>query len=98
MNQLDGQKSLGKNPSSEAASNPNMTRKVSEEQMLDIAEGILRDLGNKHTESGWTVKDVFDHPEITTVIPSYDGKSDVKIISAPNFLGRMYQLGIQDLT
>lgn len=36
-----------------------MTRKVSEEHMLDIAEGILRDLGNKHTESDWTVKDVF---------------------------------------
>ena len=98
VNQLDGQKSLGKNPSSEAASNPNMTRKVSEEQMLDIAEGILRELGNKHAEGGWTVKDVFDHPEITSVIPSYADQTDVKTISAANFLGRMYQLGIQDLT
>ena len=29
--------------------------------MLDIAEGILKDLANKHIESGWTVKEIFDH-------------------------------------
>ena len=66
--------------------------------MLDTAETILRDLAGKMLENEWTVKDVFDHPKLIHVIPEYEGQDDVVAISAQNYLGRMYQLGFQDIT
>ena len=88
INNLEG---MGKNPSSEAFSNnPKKTRNVTEEQMLDIAESILKELANKHIESGWSVKEVFDHTEIINYIPVYNGRQNVKALSAADFVGRMH--------
>ena len=50
--------------------------------MLDIAENILRELAEKLLESDWSVKDVFDHPKLVHVIPSYDNVENVVAISA----------------
>lgn len=66
--------------------------------MLDIAENILRELAEKLLESDWSVKDVFDHPKLVHVIPNYDSVENVVAISAQNFLGRMYQIGFQEIT
>ncbi len=66
--------------------------------MLDIAESILRQLAEKLLENEWSVKDVFDHPKLIHVIPFYEEVKNVKALSAQNFLGRMYQLGFQDIT
>ena len=66
--------------------------------MLDIAEGILKKLANKHIESGWSVKEVFDHQELIMYIPVYNGRQNVKALSATDFVGRMHQIGVYDLT
>lgn len=58
--------------------------------MLDTAEGILRELAEKLLENEWSVKDVFDHPKLIYVIPAYEGVTNIKAISAQNFLGRMH--------
>ena len=66
--------------------------------MLETAESILRQLAEKLLENEWSVKDVFDHPKLISIIPEYDGMKDIKAICAQNFLGRMHQLGFKDLT
>ena len=88
---LEGQ-SCGRNADSEVSQHPSQDKPVSEEQMLDTAENIIRELAEKLLENEWSVKDVFDHPKLIHFIPSYEGVENVKAISAQNFLGRMYQL------
>ena len=66
--------------------------------MLDISAAILRELAVKLLENEWSVNDIFDHPKLIHVIPSYENNENVKAISAQNFLGRLYQLDFQDLT
>ena len=66
--------------------------------MLDIAEAIFREIAEKLLENDWSVKDVFDHPKLVHVIPTYEDKANVVAISAQNFLGRLYQLGFQEIT
>lgn len=73
-------------------------QEVSEDQVLDISESILRQLSEKLIENGWSVKDVFDHPKLITVVPEYDGKTNVKTLAANNFLGRLFQLGFEQMT
>lgn len=73
-------------------------KQVSEEEMLDIAEGLLRQLAEKLLQNEWSVRDVFDHPQLVHVIPEYDKDENVVAISAQNFLGRMYQIGFQEIT
>ena len=60
--------------------------------MLDISAAILREIAVKLLENEWSVNDIFDHPKLIHVIPSYENKENVKAISAQNFLGRLYQL------
>ena len=84
----------GKNPSSEDISLPKKVINVSEVEMLDIAEGVLKELANKHIENGWSVKAVFDHAEIINYIPVYNGRQNVKALSGPHFLGRVHQIGV----
>lgn len=67
--------------------------------MLDIAEGILSNLAKKIIEQGWTVDDVFNTPEdIVKVIPEYKEEKQIRVLTPQNFLGRVYQSGIQNLT
>ena len=66
--------------------------------MLDIAESILRELAEKLLENEWSVKDVFAHPKLVHIIPKYQGQVKVMALSAQNFLGRMYQIGFQEIT
>ena len=47
-------------------------KQVGEEQMLDIAESILRQLADKLLEHEWSVNDVFNHPKLIHKIPEYD--------------------------
>lgn len=59
--------------------------------MLDTAEEILNQLALKLIESGWTVHDVFGQPEeIIQIIPEYEDEKNVKVLTAANFLGRVY--------
>ena len=44
------------------------------------------------------MKDVFDHHKLIHVIESYEGEDNVVAISARKFLGRMYQLGFQEIS
>lgn len=84
---LEGQ-SCGRNDDSELISNRNEDesgqpgKQVSEEQMIDIAENILRELAEKLLENNWSVKDVFDHPKLVHVIPVYEKTNNVVAISA----------------
>lgn len=42
--------------------------------------------------------DVFGQPEeILQVIPEFENEKNIKVLSTQNFLGRIYQAGIQDL-
>ena len=66
--------------------------------MLDIAESILRELAEKLLENEWSVKDVFDHPKLVHILPKYENQENVVALSAQNFLGRMYQIGFQEIT
>lgn len=66
--------------------------------MLDIAESILRELAEKLLENDWSVKDVFDHPKLVHILPMYENQENIVAISAQNFLGRMYQIGFQEIT
>lgn len=66
--------------------------------MLDIAENILRLLAEKLLDAQWSVDDVFNHPKLVHSLPEYENQKDVVAISAENFLGRMYQLGFQEIT
>ena len=66
--------------------------------MLDIAEAILRELAEKLLANEWSVRDVFDHPKLIHTIDRYDDQTDVPAISAQNFLGRMYQLGFENIS
>lgn len=68
-----------------------MNNSITEEQMLDTAEQILNTLAQKLIENGWTVHDVFGQPEeIVRIIPEYEDQSNIKVLSASNFLGRVY--------
>lgn len=72
---------------------------ITEEQMLDTAEGILNNLAQMLISNGWTVHDVFGQPDtMIQYIPQYESEPDIRVLSARNFLGRVYQVGIQDLT
>ena len=80
---LEGQ-SLGRNADSETTSHKveSGEKQVSEEQMLDISAAILRELAVKLLENEWSVNDIFDHPKLIHVIPSYENNENVKAISA----------------
>jgi hypothetical protein len=42
---------------------------------------------------------VFGQPEeIVKVIPEFENERNIKVLSPSNFLGRVYQVGIQNLT
>ena len=72
---------------------------MNEDKMLDIAEGILSNLAKKIIEQGWSVDDVFSTPEdIVKVIPEYKDEKQIRVLTPQNFLGRVYQAGIQNLT
>ena len=47
---------------------------LNEEEMLETAESILRQLAEKLLENEWSVKDVFDHPRLIHIIPAYEGE------------------------
>lgn len=50
-------------------------------------------------KSGWTVFDVFGQPpEILHMIPEFDEETNIKVLTPQNFLGRVYQTGIKNLT
>jgi len=67
--------------------------------MLDTAEQILSELAQKLIQNGWSVHDVFGQPdEIIRVIQEFESESNIKVLTPQNFLGRVYQAGIQDLT
>ena len=94
---IEGQ-SLGRHDDSEITEpqqeSTAQEQKVSEEEMLETAEAILRRLADKLLENKWSFKEVFDHPKLVHIIPSYEGTENVKALSANNFLGRLYQCGL----
>ena len=67
--------------------------------MLDIAEQILQTLAEKITENGWSIYEVFSSPdEITKIIPQHCDETNIKVLPVANFMGRVHQVGIQNLT
>lgn len=67
--------------------------------MLDTAELILSQLAQKIIQNGWSVIDVFGQPdEIIRIIPEHENEKNIKVLTPQNFLGRVYQAGIQNLT
>ena len=66
--------------------------------MLDIAEHILCLLAQQLINNHWTVHDVFGTEEIIRIIPEFENEQNIRVVTAENFLGRVYQAGIQDLT
>lgn len=72
---------------------------ITENQMLDTAEQILNQLAQELISNGWSVHDVFGQPdEIIKIIPEYQGERNLKILTLPNFIARVYQVGNQDLS
>ena len=66
--------------------------------MVETADNIIRELAEKMQKNEWTVKDVFDHPQLIYTIAKYEGEENVKAISAQHFLGRLYQLEFESIT
>ena len=72
---------------------------ITENQMLDTAEQILNQLAHELISNGWTVHDVFGQPdEILRIVPEYQGERNIKILTLPNFIARVYQVGCRDLS
>ena len=63
---------------------------ITEEEMLETAEQILNQLAKILASNGWTVNAVFGHPDIIETLPKVEDDVDVKVLSARNFLGRVY--------
>ena len=80
------------------AQNNVSTQSITEEEMLETSEAILNQLAQKLIENGWTVTAVFGHPDIVETLEKYEDDSNVKILTARNFLGRVFQVGITDLS
>ena len=88
---LEGQ-SVGRAADSDISYPP-----MTEQQILDTANNIIKELAEKLLENQWSVKDVFDHQKLIHYIESYDGEQNVKAISPKNFLGRLDQVGFKEI-
>lgn len=67
--------------------------------MLYIAESLISQLAEKLLENQWTVRGVFDHPELVHTIERYEDKENIKAISVNHFLEKMKNsLGFGEIT
>ena len=85
---------------SEIRSGPESTtlsNKLSEKQILEMAEGIFQQVAEKLIESKQTVREVFDKESMIHVFPSYDNVKNVVAITALKFMDSMYRLGFSNI-
>lgn len=74
-------------------------KSIEEEEMLDIAEMILSQLAQSLIEHGWSVQDVFGQPaQILKEVFCLQTRQTVVAIAPENFLGRLTQLGMDQLS
>jgi len=62
--------------------------------MLDIAESIFNAIAQILLKHNLSVREAFHIQGLVHVLEEFEGESNVELIAAEDFLGRIYQLGM----